>query len=73
MSVGALSDPELGPLAEQELPELLQVVAYLTPLWHGVALTRSIALDSVDRLRGQIDRLEDRLAVLERIKGTMRP
>ena len=31
-----------------QLPELLQVVAYLTPLWHGVTLTRSIALDSVD-------------------------
>ena len=31
-----------------QLPELLQVVAYLTPLWHGVALTRAIALDVVD-------------------------
>ena len=28
-----------------QLPELLQVVAYLTPLWHAVALARGIALD----------------------------
>jgi lipooligosaccharide transport system permease protein len=31
-----------------QLPELLQIVAVLTPLWHGVALTRAIALDSVE-------------------------
>jgi lipooligosaccharide transport system permease protein len=31
-----------------ELPDLLQVVAYLTPLWHGVALARMVALDMVD-------------------------
>lgn len=31
-----------------QLPEVLQVVAYLTPLWHGVALARAIALDMVD-------------------------
>ena len=31
-----------------QLPEVLQVVAYLTPLWHGVALTRAIALDAVE-------------------------
>jgi lipooligosaccharide transport system permease protein len=31
-----------------QLPELLQFVAVLTPLWHGVALTRAIALDEVE-------------------------
>jgi lipooligosaccharide transport system permease protein len=31
-----------------QLPELLQVVAYLTPLWHAVALARAIALDVLD-------------------------
>jgi lipooligosaccharide transport system permease protein len=31
-----------------QLPELLQLVAVLTPLWHGVALTRAIALDAVE-------------------------
>ena len=31
-----------------QLPELLQVVAVLTPLWHGVALARGIALDMLD-------------------------
>jgi lipooligosaccharide transport system permease protein len=31
-----------------QLPEVLQVVAYLTPLWHAVALARAIALDTLD-------------------------
>ncbi|MFV2062177.1 MAG: ABC transporter permease [Chloroflexota bacterium] len=31
-----------------QLPDVLQLVAYLTPLWHGVALVRAIALDTVD-------------------------
>ena len=31
-----------------QLPEPLQVVAVLTPLWHGVALARAIALDTID-------------------------
>jgi lipooligosaccharide transport system permease protein len=31
-----------------QLPEWLQVVAVLTPLWHGVSLVRSIALDTVE-------------------------
>jgi lipooligosaccharide transport system permease protein len=31
-----------------QLPDVLQLVAYLTPLWHGVALARAIALDVVD-------------------------
>ena len=31
-----------------QLPEVLQVVAYLTPLWHAVALARAIALDAFD-------------------------
>jgi lipooligosaccharide transport system permease protein len=31
-----------------QLPELLQVVAMLTPLWHAVALARGIALDLFD-------------------------
>ncbi len=29
----------------EQLPGWLQPVAYLTPLWHGVELTRGIALD----------------------------
>lgn len=31
-----------------QLPEVLQVVAFLTPLWHAVALARGIALDALD-------------------------
>ena len=31
-----------------QLPDLLQVVAVLTPLWHAVALARGIALDVLD-------------------------
>ena len=31
-----------------QLPDLLQLVAYLTPLWHAVALARALALDMVD-------------------------
>ena len=31
-----------------QLPDLLQVVAYLTPLWHAVSLSRGIALDMLD-------------------------
>jgi lipooligosaccharide transport system permease protein len=31
-----------------QLPELLQVVAFLTPLWHAVALARGLALDALD-------------------------
>ena len=31
-----------------QLPELLQLVAFLTPLWHAVALARGIALDMLD-------------------------
>jgi lipooligosaccharide transport system permease protein len=31
-----------------QLPALLEWVAYLTPLWHGVALSRAIAIDAVD-------------------------
>ena len=31
-----------------QLPDLLQIVAMLTPLWHAVALARSIALDTFD-------------------------
>ncbi len=38
-----------------QLPELLQVVAYLTPLWHAVALARAIALDMVDPLLAVIN------------------
>jgi lipooligosaccharide transport system permease protein len=38
-----------------QLPELLQVVAYLTPLWHAVALARAIALDMLDPLLAVIN------------------
>jgi lipooligosaccharide transport system permease protein len=31
-----------------QLPDLLEAIAYLTPLWHGVALCRAIAIDAVD-------------------------
>ena len=31
-----------------QLPELLQLVAFLTPLWHAVSLARGIALDTLD-------------------------
>jgi lipooligosaccharide transport system permease protein len=31
-----------------QLPEVLQVVAFLTPLWHAVSLARGIALDVLD-------------------------
>jgi lipooligosaccharide transport system permease protein len=31
-----------------QLPALVQPVAYLTPLWHGVALARAISLGNVD-------------------------
>lgn len=32
----------------EQLPELLRPVAYLTPLYHGVALTRGLALGTLD-------------------------
>ena len=31
-----------------QLPELLQVVAFLTPLWHAVSLARGLALDTLE-------------------------
>ena len=31
-----------------QLPELLQVVAFLTPLWHAVSLSRGIALETLE-------------------------
>ena len=34
-----------------QLPDLLQVVAYLTPLWHGVDLCRSLALGTAEPVR----------------------
>ena len=34
----------------EQLPELLRYVAYATPLWHGVSLSRGIALDMLDPL-----------------------
>ena len=33
-----------------QLPELLQYVAYATPLWHAVSLSRGIALEMLDPL-----------------------
>ena len=37
------------------LPEALQLVAVLTPLWHGVALIRAIALDEIEPLLALIN------------------
>ena len=34
----------------EQLPDLVQPIAYLTPLYHGVALTRGLALGSIDAL-----------------------
>jgi lipooligosaccharide transport system permease protein len=31
-----------------QLPDVVEWVAYLTPLWHGVALSRAIAIESFD-------------------------
>ena len=31
-----------------QLPPLIQPIAYLTPLWHGVSLARGIALGTID-------------------------
>jgi lipooligosaccharide transport system permease protein len=31
-----------------QLPQVLQVIAYATPLWHGVALSRGLALGDLD-------------------------
>ena len=31
-----------------QLPELLQYVAFVTPLWHAVSLSRGIALEMLD-------------------------
>lgn len=31
-----------------QLPPIIQPIAYLTPLWHGVSLTRGIALGTID-------------------------
>jgi lipooligosaccharide transport system permease protein len=33
-----------------QLPEAIEWIAYLTPLWHGVALSRAIAIDAIDPL-----------------------
>jgi lipooligosaccharide transport system permease protein len=33
-----------------QLPDLIQPIAYVTPLWHGVALCRGIALGTIDPL-----------------------
>ena len=33
-----------------QLPALLEALAWATPLWHGVALCRSLATDDVDPL-----------------------
>lgn len=38
-----------------QLPELLQIVAVLTPLWHGVSLARAIALDTLDPLLAAVN------------------
>ena len=38
-----------------QLPEPLQYVAYATPLWHGVNLSRGIALDMLDPVVGIIN------------------
>lgn len=38
-----------------QLPGVLQPVAYLTPLWHGVSLTRGLALSDLDPTVGAIN------------------
>jgi lipooligosaccharide transport system permease protein len=38
----------------ERLPDLLRPVAYVTPLWHGVALTRSLTLGTLDPLQGAL-------------------
>jgi len=32
----------------EQLPPLIQPLAWITPLWHGVALTRGLALGTID-------------------------
>jgi lipooligosaccharide transport system permease protein len=34
----------------EQLPPLVQPLAWITPLWHGVALTRGLALGTIDGL-----------------------
>jgi lipooligosaccharide transport system permease protein len=38
-----------------QLPPLLQPIAYATPLWHGVALARQIAIGPIDPLLAAIN------------------
>ena len=38
-----------------QLPPLIQPIAYLTPLWHGVALARAIALDVYDPVLASVN------------------
>jgi lipooligosaccharide transport system permease protein len=38
-----------------QLPDLLQVVAFATPLWHGVNLARGLALGTLDPAMALID------------------
>ena len=38
-----------------QLPELLRYVAYATPLWHGVSLSRGIALGTLDPVLGLVN------------------
>ena len=38
----------------EQLPPVLQPIAWLTPLYHGVALTRGLALGTLDPIAGAI-------------------
>ena len=40
-----------------QLPDLLEWIAYLTPLWHGVALCRAIAIDALDPVLALVNAL----------------
>ena len=38
-----------------QLPDVVEWIAYLTPLWHGVALSRAIAIDAIEPVLGLVN------------------